>query len=466
MINTIKNEMESFGFNEKQIEKMFNLILFIGVAQNLAWRENEGVLIKDVFIEDSLLNYLKQGLIKQAGSKYQGFPVYILDNQGESIFNHIFNSKLKIDDEIISRDEFKLLNQNIFSLLYSNEYDKLNSLREFEDYKINPKYKLLFENTEKGVQLKKKFLKSVTDFIALISRYNLYFELTNFNSKGMGSKNKIIVNNRILIPLLENIQKFYQNYHDSFDRLNRKIDFYDKLILSVDFPDKRIGLGTEIECQEIINKLSSDKITTNFDSSNPYYFKIINTEKFKQFMEQLKQNTINQETSLIIDEILEENIEDNDSIKFKKGFEEILEERKENLVKIYSIEAEAEEYKFEIDKNLNIPLQIKLFNPANFIQTVRVDMDAPSFIRNNNKPFSPRDIPQTKKDLSNCVIETTILVTPPTAGEYNIHFKLLDKDGKVIPNSDKDVTFQLKESKTKKIFKFIKGVINITIKAL
>lgn len=159
MINTIKNEMESFGFNEKQIEKMFNLILFIGVAQNLAWRENEGVLIKDVFIEDSLLNYLKQGLIKQAGSKYQGFPVYILDNQGESIFNHIFNSKLKIDDEIISRDEFKLLNQNIFSLLYSNEYDKLNSLREFEDYKINPKYKLLFENTEKGVQLKKKFLK-------------------------------------------------------------------------------------------------------------------------------------------------------------------------------------------------------------------------------------------------------------------------------------------------------------------
>lgn len=62
--------MLEFGFSEKNFQKAKEIIYFVGYAQDLAWSKEEGVLQKDIQIDKSLLDYLKQGILKQYGSRY------------------------------------------------------------------------------------------------------------------------------------------------------------------------------------------------------------------------------------------------------------------------------------------------------------------------------------------------------------------------------------------------------------
>lgn len=309
MIEDLKKEMKNFGFNDDQINRIFEIIHFIGVVQDVAWREGEGVLREDISIEPSLLNYLKQGIISEMSSLHGRYPIYKLDNQGKQVFNEISNTRKKSEPDIRSDNDYLELNKNFFSIVSFQEYDLVKSIRDFEQFTIHSDYGLMLKNSEKGALLKSEFDEFINKFKLFINNNQLYLEITPFQSNKRFSKRKIIYNNKIIDEIEGKIKEFQGRYKEIFQKLNNKFNFYSKLISSIDFPEERKVLDLyETECRDIIDRLSKMGVTTVFSTSTPYFFKIINSKKFQEEIEILKQSMVDRITDPIINVLLKQPI--------------------------------------------------------------------------------------------------------------------------------------------------------------
>lgn len=298
-IEQMKKEMGNWGINQNQINDALEIIYFIGVGQDLAWREGEGVIRKDISIDKPLLNYLKQGYIIEDSSRYEGYPVYKLGHAGEKVFQEIIEIKKKPDVEGFEK-EFRNIGPKIFSILSS----------PIHQLDISERCEVLFSNSKKGGKLKKTFNDKKNSLNRLLEKYNFYISLTKFQSKRRDfSKSKFINNREVSQLLLKYAESF--PFLDSIDELHNKISFFDDLINSIKNPEIRRKLGEEYstyfnDCKEIIEKLHKEKITTAFNSSESYCFKIINEQGFKNRIEKTKQEYIDKISDPIIDDILSE----------------------------------------------------------------------------------------------------------------------------------------------------------------
>ena len=141
VIDEMKKEMVEFGF-ENQIDNATEIIYFIGVGQDLAWREGEGVIRSDISINKSLLNFLKQGYILEDESKYAKYPIYKLNVQGEEILQELVEANKPNFEGF--RNEFLKIYPKTFALL-----DNPNN-KDIDRLKVQYKCKILFDISEKG----------------------------------------------------------------------------------------------------------------------------------------------------------------------------------------------------------------------------------------------------------------------------------------------------------------------------
>ena len=49
-LSQLETKLKNSGFEDEQVRNIKEIIHFIGVTENLAWRENEGVLREDIHI--------------------------------------------------------------------------------------------------------------------------------------------------------------------------------------------------------------------------------------------------------------------------------------------------------------------------------------------------------------------------------------------------------------------------------
>ena len=305
-----KQMVQDFKFNDNQIERIFETIYFIGKAQDLAWRKNGGVLTEDIIIGEPLLNYLKQGFILETKQKNGKHLVYILDSHGEQIFNYLNEKNTK--DLNSFREEFNQLNIRIFAILEPER------LAEFEKYSVYDNLLPITYHSNLGNHLKKVLNNNIKDFINLLKKYDLYFELTPFNTNRTAPKTKMISQEKVIDDLNENVNEFKFLFHKDISDLNQKLYLYDTLIKSIENHEERKELGAfRFELEEITEEFNKHQITTEYDMTDPVYFKIINPIAFKKTISELKQITIDNITEPIIsyllsdDEIITENFDRN-----------------------------------------------------------------------------------------------------------------------------------------------------------
>jgi len=301
MIEKFKNQMvQDFKFNDDQINRIFETTYFIGKAQNLAWRKNGGVLTEDIIIGETLLNYLKQGFIQETKQKNGKHFVYKLDSDGEQIYNYLNEKNTKVLNSF--REEFNQLNRRIFAIL---EPEKL---AKFEQYSIYEDFLPMSFHSNLGNHLKQVLNNNIKDLINLLKKYNLYFELTPFNTQRTTPKTKMISQEEIIDDLNEIINEFKFLFHKDISDLNQKLYLYDTLISSIEKPEERKDIvAFRFELEEITEELNKHQITTSYDMTDPVYFKIINPIAFKKAISELKQMTINKITEPIINYLLSEN---------------------------------------------------------------------------------------------------------------------------------------------------------------
>ncbi|MBU4075993.1 MAG: ATP-binding protein, partial [Euryarchaeota archaeon] len=203
------------------------------------------------------------------------------------------------------KNEFININPKIFAILsppLRRNIDRLNVKEEFA---------VLFLNSKKGNELKNLLNNKINFVYSLLKKYNLYLDLTPFQSNLRGSsKSKFITNDEVHRLLLEHIEKFPASFYDSIIELNKKVSFFNDLLNSIENYKIRDKINNEYsdyfnECKELIDKLKEEKITTSFDSSNPPYFKIIDEQKFKNKIIKLKQEYIDKISDPIIDNLLD-----------------------------------------------------------------------------------------------------------------------------------------------------------------
>ena len=298
MIEKFRKQMiQDFKFNDNQINRIFETIYFIGKAQDLAWRKNGGVLTQDIIIGEPLLNYLKQGFIQETKQKNGKHLVYILDSHGEEIYNLLNEQN---SGELNSfREEFNQLNRRIFAILSPEK------LAEFENYLVYDELLPLTYHSNLGNHLKQVLYKNIKVFIDLLKKYDLYFELTPFNTKRTTPKTKMISQEKVIIDLNDNINEFKFLFHKDVSDLNQKLYLYDTLINSIENHEERKELGAfRFELEEITEALNKLQISTAYDMTDPVYFKIINPIAFKKAISELKQMTIDKITEPIISYLL------------------------------------------------------------------------------------------------------------------------------------------------------------------
>lgn len=301
MIEKFKKQMvQDFNFNADQINRIFETIYFVGKAQDLAWRKNGGVLLEDIVIGETLLNYLKQGFIIETKQKNGKHFVYKLDSHGEQIYNSLNEKNTKVLN--LFREEFNQLNRRIFGIL------KLERLAEFKNYSISEDLLPITCHSNLGNHLKQVLNNNIKDFINLINKHELYLELTPFNTQRTTTKTKMISQEEIINDLDEIINEFKFLFHKEISDLNQKLYLYDTLINSVENHSGRKDIGAfRFELEEITEELNKHQITTAYDMTDPVYFKIINPIAFKKAISGLKQMTIDKVTGPIISYLLLEN---------------------------------------------------------------------------------------------------------------------------------------------------------------
>lgn len=303
-IDEMKKDMAEWGLDQNQINNALEIIYFIGVGQDLAWRDGEGIIRSDVSINKRLWDYLKQGYILEGLSRYGRYGIYILGDDGKEIFKELIEIKGKSNFEGF-KNEFLNINPKIIVILSSLIGRRIESLKVKIDCEI------LFLNSKKGDNLKKVLNDKISILYPLLRKYNFIIELTHFQSNSKDSfKSKFINSDEVDQLLLEHDESFPTSFYDSIIDLNKKVSFFNDLINSIEDYKIRDKINTEYsnyfnECKELIDKLKEKKITTSFDSSNPPYFKIIDEQKFKNKIEKLKQEYIDKISDPIIDNLLE-----------------------------------------------------------------------------------------------------------------------------------------------------------------
>ncbi len=265
-----------FGFNENDFQKAKDIIYFIGYAQDLAWSKEEGVLQKDVQVDKKLLDYLKQGVLKQDNSRYKNFPIYRLDTQANIIFNELVSDfkNSKVINSFL--EKINLLNLKYLTLTFNDK------IRTLEDLYINPIFNSYLKDSKQSEQIKVNFSELKKKLINLVKKDNLFFKVTDFNSKRI-SETRTYLFPDITSYFNELILPFKDKFNETLDFLNT---LFPKLDDSIQDPSNREVLQDYIEyIRTLVNeKLESEKITTPFKEDLKCYFKIINNEKFKSVL--------------------------------------------------------------------------------------------------------------------------------------------------------------------------------------
>lgn len=309
VIDEIKKEMVEFGFDQNQIDNAIEIIYFIGVGQDLAWREGEGIIRSDVSINKFLLKFLKQGYILEDESKYKKYPIYKLNVQGEEIFQELVEANKPNFEGF--KNEFLELNPKTFSLL--SLPDNANN-KDIDRLEVRHKYRTLFDNSKKGDALKKIFNNQIHDFNKLLEKYDLIRKLTRFQSNRIFNKSRFIKGNDFYQLLIEYIESFPIQSYDSISELNTKVSLFDDLIMSIQNVEIRDEISNKYfefydEYKFLIENLKENKITTQFNSSKSPCFKIIDEQKFKNEIQKLKKEYIDKVTNPIIDELIGVNLD-------------------------------------------------------------------------------------------------------------------------------------------------------------
>jgi hypothetical protein len=300
-IDTMKREMKEMGFKDEDTTTTLSIIRFIGMAQDVAWREGGGVLRSDIPISKNLLKYLKQGYIVEDLSKYKKYPIYLLSTEGENVFRIIMDSHKKDINQIISN--FKTGNK-IFCLYNTDNV-----------YQIKEENNNLFLNSKYGERLKKVITESKKKMEEFLKEYNLIIKVTNFNSNRTVERKHYHYPQAIIEEIIEQISDFQSKFGDEILELNNRYNYYKILLESVDDPEQRkmeITSSHLNDLKEIIENLSERNITTSFDDSSAYLFKIYpdKESKFKSELEIIKQDYIDKVTDPIIDYLLNEDIDE------------------------------------------------------------------------------------------------------------------------------------------------------------
>lgn len=316
-IKDLENKMINDGFNPNQIKRIKEIIYFIGIAEDLAWRRTEGVLQEDIYIENVLLKFLKENnIIIENYSKYKKYPIYRLSKQATNIFNILASNFQPERLELFLKD-FKKLNQNILCLIDAKDLKK-KSIENFDiskfSYENEIDYRVLFRNSIKGELIYKEFNKILYKFRNLIQKYNYYFEITPFQSNLREyNKFKYINDKRIVQILINNENEFKANFGLDLKNLYERLKFFNSMQLTEDTLDLRKyidNLTFSKKFDEKVNHLSKNNIISplKFDKFNPY-FDIIKPGEYNKAIVDLIQSEIDTVTNPIIDYLLNPPVE-------------------------------------------------------------------------------------------------------------------------------------------------------------
>jgi hypothetical protein len=311
-LQELEKKLNDDGFESMQIEKIKDIIYFIGIAEDLAWRESEGVLQEDIIIKKELIDYLKDNnIIIDTYSKYKKYPIYKLDKQATNIFSNL-TTQFQSEDMKSFLEDFKEINQNFLCLIDSFDI-KNKAIEEYEISKFNfdnqIDYSVLFKNSLSGNKTLIEFNKALYEFKILLQKYNYYFEITPFQSNLRAyEKFKFICDKKIIQILVKNEHEFKIKFGQQIKNLNKQLEFLNSMQICEDTKELRkkfIKIITSKRFNEMISSLSEEGIVTpiKFDSDNPY-FNILDTKKYRDAIAELIQIEINMTSNPIIDYLL------------------------------------------------------------------------------------------------------------------------------------------------------------------
>jgi hypothetical protein len=172
-------------------------VKFTGIAQNIAWRESEGVLVHDIGIPPEILaDYEKRNLLYEGMSEYLKLPVYALDDAGKALFGRM------IEDDVRSFDPkcFEGINENAIILsittflhtpseIYLPKVARNDQASGLSDT-FNSDIQWLVDNCtdkKKAVELENLFKKHLHRFNHILTVQGYLWRCTPFQSNKMGN---------------------------------------------------------------------------------------------------------------------------------------------------------------------------------------------------------------------------------------------------------------------------------------
>lgn len=375
ILDEIKREMmEDFGFSDDYVQKAFDTIYFIGIAQDLAWSKGQGILVEDIIADYDIIKYLIQGCVLKTTNKstrpYR--EVYLLNENGEKIFQEILIQKRNENTQRF--EEFKReFNFNDMKSLKIVNFRK----KKIEDIDINDSYKVLFSNRDRGEKLNKIFYEKISLLKNLLRNYGVTIFITNYQSNKILGKREFILYEEFYQFLLDYTTDFTKKYEKILNEVNTKISFYNKLIGSIELPESRNKVQNDFnnylnEYRKIIENLSQKNITTSYNSSKDPCFKIINEDVFKKVINDLTLEEIDNVTDPIIDEILFIETESLPQNHIKERKKSVKQEKVKSII--------SGGYKEDvIVGNSNLPKQWGILGKTNGVNVI-IDLNAPHII--------------------------------------------------------------------------------------
>ncbi|MFX1502083.1 MAG: toll/interleukin-1 receptor domain-containing protein [Promethearchaeota archaeon] len=235
-IQKFKKLLQDNGFPPVNIQECIKTINYIGVAQDIAWREGEGVLQGDIDLDNELLDFLiEKTIIIPGNSLYQNYPIYHLSSQYQDLFSKI-NNQIDGNKYEEVRSDLEDLDLSVLALIHSRDlYLKQMKDLSISDFNFESQvdYSILQQNSEYGEDLYLYFSEILSRFIEIMENHGIYYEITQFQSnRRQYHKDKFIGNQKVIKKLEQNYDIFYAKWANIIKNLNSEIKSVKRKLLN------------------------------------------------------------------------------------------------------------------------------------------------------------------------------------------------------------------------------------------
>ncbi|MHC1626974.1 MAG: hypothetical protein ACXQTN_06520 [Methanoculleaceae archaeon] len=296
-IDEFRDEIKQAGLESREND-ILGVIYRVGGGQDVAWRENEGILHWDVHIDEELSAFLIPQYVIE-GRTYQNY-IFRLTDAGREIFVDYLD-ECKIDPQFT--EIIQNLNPYLVTIIGTEaiRIDELHSgvnFYWFAPHCFSSSFNLLRYNSQYGDLFYTSLMRVAIELKKIHQNPLFAQKYTEYNSRRIIGKTLVLrpeyrkeFSDRLTVDL--------SGITPQLDNLSEEIKLMDNLIES----HHEMSYFQIVFCEHLLDELEKEQIITK-KTSKPPYFEILKEDEYRKFIRERIQEKLDEVTTPIIKEIL------------------------------------------------------------------------------------------------------------------------------------------------------------------